>query len=83
MEVLDASRRLVLQLYLGNCTPFVVPILGDALMPATPRRPGQNAFTSLLRGQHKAPEEATNFAHTQRHPSPRVALNAARLLGLG
>ena len=37
---------------------------------------------TLLRGKHKAPEETTNFAHTQRPPSPRVALNAARLLGV-
>ena len=72
---------LVLQLYFWACPPFVVPILGDALMPAAPRRPGQNPFHFLLRGQHKTPEETTNLADTQRHASPRVALNVAKLLG--
>ena len=59
-----------------------MPIFGDPLMPASPCGPGQNALHFLLRGEHKAPEETTNFAHTQRYPSPRAALNAARLLGL-
>src|SRR5690242_11302813 len=59
-----------------------MPIFGDPLMPAAPCGPGQNALHFLLRGEHKAPEETPNFAHTQRHPSPRVALKAARLLGL-
>jgi hypothetical protein len=59
-----------------------MPILGDPLMPASPGGPGQKALYFLLRGEHKAPEETTNFTHTQRHPSPRVALNAARLLGV-
>jgi hypothetical protein len=77
------SNTLVLQLYFWACTPFVVPILGDTLMPAAPRRPGQNLFHFLLRGQHKTPEETTNLADTQRHASPRVALNAAKLLGVG
>ena len=30
--------------------PFVVPILGDALVPTAPRRPGQNPFYALLCG---------------------------------
>ena len=79
--VLIRQHALVLQLYFWACPPFVVPILGDALMPAAPRRPGQNPFHFLLRGQHKTPEETTNLANTQRHASPRVALNAAKLLG--
>src|SRR5262252_4944319 len=45
-------KRLVLQLYFWTCSPFVVPVLGDTLMPAAPRRPGQNPFHFLLRGQH-------------------------------
>src|SRR5262249_16710150 len=81
--VTGGTRRLVLQLYFWACPPFVVPILGDALMPAAPCRPGQNPFHFLLRGQHKTPEETTNLADTQRHASPRVALNVAKLLGVG
>lgn len=73
------GNALVLQLYFWACPPFVVPILGDALMPAAPRRPGQNLFHFLLRGQHKTPEETTNLADTQRHASPRVALNVANM----
>jgi hypothetical protein len=74
---------LVLQLYFWACTPFVVPILGDALMPAAPCGPGQNPLHGLLCGEHKTPEEPPNLAHTQRHRRPRVALKVARLLGLG
>src|SRR4051812_28891607 len=59
-----------------------MPICGDPLMPASPCRPGQHARHFLLRGEHEAPEETTDFAHTQPHPSPREALNAARLLGV-
>ena len=65
---------------LMNCAPFVVPIFGDPLVPAAPRGPGQNTLHALLRGQHEAPEEATNLADAQRHPSPREALKAVRLL---
>src|SRR5215475_1201121 len=82
LELGIRQHRLVLQLYFWACTPFIVPILGDALMPAAPPRPGQNPFHGLLRGQHQTPEEAPNLADTQRHASPRVALNAAKLLGL-
>src|SRR4029453_8014415 len=60
-----------------------MPIFGNPLMPASPCGPGQNALHFLLRGEHKAPEETTNLADTQRHASPRVALNAAKLLRLG
>jgi hypothetical protein len=74
---------LVLQLYFWACPSFVVPILGKVLMPAAPRRPGQHPLHFLLRGQPKTPEETTNLADTQRHASPRVALNVAKLLGLG
>ena len=74
---------LVLQLYFWTCSPFVVPVLGDALMPAAPRRPGQYPFHFLLRGQHQTPEETPNLADTQRHTSHRIALKAAKLLGLG
>ena len=77
------GERLVLQLYLGTRAPFVVPILGTTLMPAAPGRPGQNAFHALLRGQHEAPEEAPNLPDTQSHSSPRTALKAAKLLGVG
>src|SRR5262249_28185419 len=76
-------QALILQLHFRTCTPFVVPILGDALMPAAPRRPSQNPFHFLLRGQHKTPEETTTLADAQRHASPRVALKAAKLLGWG
>ena len=69
-----------LQLYFWACTPFIVPILGDALMPAAPHRPGQNPFHFLLHGKHEAPEEATNLADTQWHTSPRPLLKAVRLL---
>jgi hypothetical protein len=44
-------------LYFWTCTPFVVPISGDALMPAAPPRPGQHPFHLLRRGQHQPPEE--------------------------
>jgi len=83
VALLPVPVHLVLQLYFWACTPFVVPILGDALMPAAPRRPGENPFHFLLRGQYKTPEETTNHADTQRHASPRVALHAAKLLGVG
>jgi hypothetical protein len=73
---------LVLQLYLCNGAPFVVPILGDPLMPAAPCGPGQNAFDALLRGQHETPQETTYLANTQRHTSPREVLKAVRLLRL-
>jgi hypothetical protein len=52
-------------------------------MPAAPRRPGQDPFHFLLRDQYEVPEETTNLADTQRHASPRVALNAAKLLRVG
>ena len=74
--------ELILQLYLGTCAPFVVPIFGNALMPAAPGRPGQNAFHALLGGQHEAPEEAPNLPDTQAHRSPRAALKAVKLLGV-
>src|SRR5689334_15696945 len=79
----EALRTLVLQLYSWACTPLVVPILSDAMMPAAPCRPGQNPIHFLLRGQHQTPEETPYLADTQRHASPRVALNAAKLLRLG
>ena len=72
--------ELILQLHFWACTPFVVPILGDALMPAAPCRPGQNPFHFLLRGQHETPEETTHLTDTQRHNSPREALKTVRLL---
>ena len=77
------KHALVLQLYLWNCTSLVVPILGNALMPAAPRRPCQNALHALLRGQHEAPEEASNLSDTQGYRNPRAALKAARLLRVG
>ena len=72
--------KLVLQLYLWAHAPFVMPIFGDALVPAAPERPGQNPFHSLLHGEHEALEEATNLADTQWHTSPRPLLKAVRLL---
>ena len=74
------TASLVLQLYLWNRTPFVVPILGDALVPAAPHGPGQNTLHALLGGQHEAPEEAPNLTDAQRHPKPREALNPVRVL---
>ncbi len=60
-----------------------MPIFGDPLVPAAPRRPGQNTLNALLCAQHETPEEATNLADTQRHTSPREALEAIRLLRMG
>ena len=60
-----------------------MPIFGDALVPPAPHRPGENALYTLLGGQHKAPEEASNLPHTQGYSRPRAALKAARLLGAG
>lgn len=80
-DVAPLRHRLILQLYLGTCAPFVVPIFGTTLMPAAPGRPGKNAFHALLRGQHEAPEEAPNLPDTQSHRSPRAALKGAKLLG--
>jgi hypothetical protein len=59
-----------------------VPISGDSLVPATPRRPRQETLHALLGGSHQAPEEAPNLTDTQRHPSPRDTLKAVRLLGM-
>ena len=78
-----AGYHLVLQLYLWNCTSLVVPIFGNALMPAAPRRPCQQALHALLRSQHEAPEEAPNLRDTQWHRSPRAALKAGRLREAG
>jgi hypothetical protein len=72
---------LVLQLYLRSCASFIVPIFGYALMHPPPCRPGQQLGDGLLPRQHEPPEEPPNFGHTQRYPTPRVALKAARLLG--
>ena len=37
----------------------------------------------LLYSQYEPLEETANFAHTQRHTSPRVTLKAVRLLDVG
>ena len=76
------THPLILQLYLGDCASFVVPILGDPLVPAPPDGPSENTLHTLLGGQHETPEEAANLADTQRHPSPREALKALRLPGV-
>jgi hypothetical protein len=55
---------MVLQLYFWACTPFIVPILSDALMPTTPRGPSQNPFYARLDGQYEVPEEMPNLADT-------------------
>jgi len=60
-----------------------MPISGDPLVPAAPCGPRQDTLHTLLGGQHETPEEASNLRDTQRHRSPRVALKAARLLGMG
>ena len=57
-----------------------MPIFGDPLVPAAPRRPSENTLNALLGDQHKTPEEATNLADTQRHTSLRETLKAVRLL---
>ena len=57
-----------------------MPIFGDPLVPAAPRRPGPHTLHALLGGQHETPEEATHCADTPRHTSPREALKAVRLL---
>ena len=57
-----------------------MPIFGDPLVPTAPRGPGQNTFHTLLGRQHETPEETTNLADTQRHPSPREVLKTVRLL---
>ena len=71
-------QRLVLHLYLWARAPFVVPICGQALMPAAPQRPGQHPCHLLLHGKHEAPEEATPLAAPQWHPRPRPLLQAVR-----
>ena len=57
-----------------------MPILGDPLMPTAPRGPRENTLDALLCREHETPEEAPNFADTQRHPRPRETLKAVRLL---
>src|SRR5262245_2920235 len=72
------GHTLVLQLNLWARAPFVVPICGQALMPAAPQRPGQHPCHLLLHGKHEAPEEATPLAAPQWHPRPRPLLQAVR-----
>jgi hypothetical protein len=74
---------IVLQWQLGEpcVATLVVPNLGDGLMPPPPVRPGQDVVDGVLRRQLQAPEQPTQFGHAQGDQSPRLALNAARLLG--
>jgi hypothetical protein len=60
--------------------PLVVIVFRDALMPATPAGPGHHVARALLERQDQAPQEPPNLLDSQREVSPRVALNAARLL---
>jgi hypothetical protein len=60
-----------------------MPISGNSLVPAAPCRPHQDTLHALLGGQHKTPEEAPNLRDTQGDSSPRAALKAPRLLGMG
>src|SRR5712692_270988 len=48
LDFLYGEWGVVLQLYLGNCTPFVVPICGDALGPAAPHGPSKDTLHALL-----------------------------------
>src|SRR5215831_20013759 len=57
-----------------------MPVFGDPLVPAAPRGPRENPLHVLLYREHETPEEAPNFADTQRHPRPRETLKAVRLL---
>src|SRR5262245_46509 len=61
-------------------TTRIVVILGSALVPTAPLRPGQGLVNGLLHGHDQPPQQPPQLWNAQRQDRPRLALNAAKLL---